>query len=222
MPPCRMTLWRSTPSPKWRRLRPSAPRASSSRRLLVVAPACVAPTVRCGAEQVGSHAAPTANRASGVPARARIPRAADRSHGWSQHRCHRPCPMPIWRISVSNLKVELCSSIITMNCCTMRSNSMHLYRYPIGNLEILFQTFGLFMLFRFLSRFLLSVRMEVLCHYLIGVSAFASLSAGDTVLHDSEGCTSLSSFCMAEVNTTKEYNRVNSHKCEVWSLLLII
>uniref|UniRef100_A0A804MFF6 Glutamine amidotransferase domain-containing protein n=1 Tax=Zea mays TaxID=4577 RepID=A0A804MFF6_MAIZE len=107
MPPCRMTLWRSTPSPKWRRLRPSAPRASSSRRLLVVAPACVAPTVRCGAEQVGSHATPTANRASGVPARARIPRAADRSHGWSQHRCHRPCPMPIWRISVSNLKAIL-------------------------------------------------------------------------------------------------------------------
>jgi hypothetical protein len=144
-------IWHSTPSPKWRRLRPSAPRASSSRRLLVVAPARVAPTVRCGAEQVGSHAAPFANRASGVPAHARLPRAADRSHGWSQHRHHRPCPMPIWRISVSNLKVELCSSIITMNCCTMRSNSMHLYRYPTGNLEILFQTFGMFMLFRFLS-----------------------------------------------------------------------
>ena len=28
-----------------------------------------------------------------------------------------------------------------------------------------------------------------------------ALPAGDTVLHDSEGCTSLSSFCMAEVNT---------------------
>jgi hypothetical protein len=35
------------------------------------------------------------------------------------------------------------------------------------------------------------------------VSAFASLSARDIVLHDSEGCTGLSSFCMAEVNTTK-------------------
>jgi hypothetical protein len=144
-------IWRSTPSPKWRHLRPSVSRASSPRRLLVVAPARVAPTVRCGAEQVGSHAAPIANHASGVPARARLPRAADRSHGWSQHRRHRPCPMSIWRISVSNLKVELCSSIITMNCCTMRSNSMHLYRYPTGNLEILFQTFGMFMLFRFLS-----------------------------------------------------------------------